>query len=172
MSAKLVPTFAKRGCHVVSATEPRGRILGFPDRSRYCFFQVAPQLYSRGWVDPVPDPLLLRKSGIARNRNRDLWICSQELWPLDHRGITLCTTPWIHIGAWMYKSMYFLPWHYLEVVSASYPGCFASGEGTPDTDYIGGWVDSRAGLDRVERRKIVPLRWLKLRPLDRSARRL
>jgi hypothetical protein len=23
------------------------------------FYQVAPQLYSRGWVDPVPDPLLL-----------------------------------------------------------------------------------------------------------------
>jgi hypothetical protein len=30
----------------------------FLDRSRYFFFQVAPQLYSRGWVDPVPDPLL------------------------------------------------------------------------------------------------------------------
>jgi hypothetical protein len=36
-------------------------------------------------VDPVPDPLLLRKSGRAGNRTRDLWICSQELWPLDHR---------------------------------------------------------------------------------------
>jgi hypothetical protein len=31
-------------------------------------------------VDPVPDPLLLRKSGSAGNRTRDLWICSQELW--------------------------------------------------------------------------------------------
>jgi hypothetical protein len=30
------------------------------------FYQVAPQLYSRGWLDPVPDPL--------------------PLWPLDHRG--------------------------------------------------------------------------------------
>jgi hypothetical protein len=37
-------------------------------------------------VDPVPDPLLLRKSDSAGNRTRDLWICSQELWPLDHRG--------------------------------------------------------------------------------------
>jgi hypothetical protein len=37
-------------------------------------------------VDPVPDPLLLRKSGSAGNRTRDLWIYSQELWPLDHRG--------------------------------------------------------------------------------------
>jgi hypothetical protein len=37
-------------------------------------------------VDPVSDPLLLRKSGRVGNRTRDLWICSQKLWPLDHRG--------------------------------------------------------------------------------------
>jgi hypothetical protein len=35
------------GCRVVSVTDPYGRILGFLDRSRYFFFQVAPQLYSR-----------------------------------------------------------------------------------------------------------------------------
>jgi hypothetical protein len=61
--AKLVPTFADSGCHVVSVTDPYGRILGFLDRSGCYFFQVAPQLYSRGWVDHVPDPLLLRKFG-------------------------------------------------------------------------------------------------------------
>jgi len=43
-------------------------------------------------VDPVPDPLLLRKSGSAGDRTRDLCICSQKLWPLDHRG-GLCWTP-------------------------------------------------------------------------------
>jgi hypothetical protein len=37
-------------------------------------------------VDPVPDPLLLRKSGSTGNRTRDLWVCSQEVWLLDHRG--------------------------------------------------------------------------------------
>jgi hypothetical protein len=37
-------------------------------------------------VDPVPDFLLLRKSGRAENRTRDLWICSQKLLPLHHRG--------------------------------------------------------------------------------------
>jgi hypothetical protein len=58
-------------------------ILGFLDRSRYYFLQVAPQLYSRGWVDPVPDPLLFCST---RNRTRDLQICGKELWPLDHRG--------------------------------------------------------------------------------------
>jgi hypothetical protein len=39
-----------------------------------------------GWVDPVPDPLLLRKSGSAGYRTRDLWVSSEELWSLDHRG--------------------------------------------------------------------------------------
>ena len=81
---EVMPTFADRGCHVVSATDPHGRFnLCFLDRSRYFFIQVAPQLTSRGWVEPVPDPLLLRKSGSAGNRTRDLCICSQKLWPLD-----------------------------------------------------------------------------------------
>jgi CBS-domain-containing membrane protein len=31
LSAKLVPTFADRGCHVVSVTDPYGRILGSID---------------------------------------------------------------------------------------------------------------------------------------------
>jgi hypothetical protein len=78
--------FADRGWHVVSVTDPYGRILGFLDQSPYFFFQAAPQLFSRGWVDPVPDPLLLRTSDSAGNQTRDLWICSQELLPLDHRG--------------------------------------------------------------------------------------
>jgi hypothetical protein len=45
LSAKLVPSFADGVCHMVSVTGPYGRILGFLD---YFFFQVAPQLYSRG----------------------------------------------------------------------------------------------------------------------------
>jgi hypothetical protein len=49
LSAKLVPTsFADRGCHVVSVTNPYGRILGFLDQSRYYFFQVAP-LFHENW---------------------------------------------------------------------------------------------------------------------------
>jgi hypothetical protein len=68
LSAKSVPTFADRGCHVVSLTDSYGRNLGFLDWNRYFSFQVAPQLYSRGWVDSVRDTLLLRKSGSAGNR--------------------------------------------------------------------------------------------------------
>jgi hypothetical protein len=56
--------FADRGCDVVSATDPYGRILGSLDRSSYVFFEVAPQLY------PVPDPLLFRKSGSVGNWTR------------------------------------------------------------------------------------------------------
>jgi hypothetical protein len=70
LSAKLVPTFADKGYHVDSAADPYGRNLGFLDRSRYFIFQVAPQLYSRAWVDPVPDSLLLRKSVSVGNRTR------------------------------------------------------------------------------------------------------
>jgi hypothetical protein len=63
-------SFADWGCHVVSVTNSYGCNLGFLDWSRYFFFQVAPQLCSRGWVDPIPDPLLLRKYRSAGNRTR------------------------------------------------------------------------------------------------------
>jgi hypothetical protein len=44
---------------------------GFLDRSRY-FLVIAPQLSSRGRVDPVPDQPLLRKfSGKAGIRTRN-----------------------------------------------------------------------------------------------------
>jgi hypothetical protein len=65
----LVLTFTDRGCHVVRVTDPYDRILGFLDRSRYFFFQAVPHLYSRGWVDLVSDPLLI-KSGGAGNWTR------------------------------------------------------------------------------------------------------
>jgi hypothetical protein len=58
---------------------PTAISLGFLDRNRYLFFQVALHLNSRGWVDLIPDPLLLRKSGRAGNRTRNLSVCSQEL---------------------------------------------------------------------------------------------
>jgi hypothetical protein len=51
---------------MVSVTDP----YGFLDWSCYFSFQVAPQLYSRGPVDLVSDPLLLRKCGSAENRTR------------------------------------------------------------------------------------------------------
>jgi hypothetical protein len=50
LSAKLLPTFADREVSLGQC----GHYLSFLDWSRYFFFQVAPQLYSRGWVNPVP----------------------------------------------------------------------------------------------------------------------
>jgi hypothetical protein len=38
LSAKLVPTFADKGSHMVIATDPYDRILGFLDRSPYFLF--------------------------------------------------------------------------------------------------------------------------------------
>jgi hypothetical protein len=57
--------------------------LSFLDHGHYFFFHVARQLSSRGLMDPVPDRLLLSKSGRAGYRTWDLCICSQELWPPD-----------------------------------------------------------------------------------------
>jgi hypothetical protein len=86
-SAKLVPTFAdtgvSRGQHNGS---PQPLISVYRTWIATYFIQVAPQLTSRGWVYLIPDPLPLRKSGSAGNRTQDLCICSQKLWPLDHRG--------------------------------------------------------------------------------------
>jgi hypothetical protein len=70
LSVKLVSTLMDRGVSRSQRGSPTTVISVFLDRSRYFFFQVAPQLYSRVWVDPVPDPLLLRKSGKAENRTR------------------------------------------------------------------------------------------------------
>jgi hypothetical protein len=58
---------------------------------------------SRGRTGPVPDPLLLREYGIAGNRTRDLWSCSQELRPLDHSG-GLLTSSLIYIH--LYNAMW------------------------------------------------------------------
>jgi hypothetical protein len=83
----LVPTLVDRGMsRGQRGGSPTVGNLSFLDRSRYFFFQIAPHLSSWGWVDLVPDPLLLRKSGSAGNWTQDLWICTQELCPLDHRG--------------------------------------------------------------------------------------
>jgi hypothetical protein len=40
-------------------------------------------------------------------------------------------------------------------------------ERAPGTHWIGGWVDLRAGLDDLEKRKFLTLPGLELRPLGR-----
>jgi hypothetical protein len=84
--------FADIGCHVVSVSDPYGRILVLLHRSRYFLFQAAPQLYSRGLVDSILEPLLLKEFDSAGTRTRDIWLCSQQLWPLHHRGDPMLIT--------------------------------------------------------------------------------
>jgi hypothetical protein len=53
---------------------------------------------------------------------------------------------------------------------ASRPGRFVFGERATGTHCTGGWVGLRAGLDDVERRKLLPLKGLELLPLGRQIR--
>jgi hypothetical protein len=50
--------------------------------------------------------------------------------------------------------------------SASLPCRLTPGERVPVTHCIGGWVDRRAGLDNVEKRKFLTLPGLELQPLE------
>jgi hypothetical protein len=54
--------------------------------------------------------------------------------------------------------------------STSRPGRFTPWERAPGTHWIGGWVDLRAGLEDLEKRKFFTLPGLELRPLGRPAR--
>jgi hypothetical protein len=52
--------------------------------------------------------------------------------------------------------------------SASRPSRPTPGERVPGTHWIGGWVDPRASMDDVDKRKIFTLPGLELRPLSSS----
>jgi hypothetical protein len=55
--------------------------------------------------------------------------------------------------------------------SASRPGRFTPGVSlAPGAHWIGGWVDLRAGLDDLEKRKFLTLQGLELRPFGRVVR--
>jgi hypothetical protein len=53
--------------------------------------------------------------------------------------------------------------------SALRPSHFTLGERARSTHWIGGWVDPRAGLDDVEKRKFLTLPGLELGPLGHLA---
>jgi hypothetical protein len=55
--------------------------------------------------------------------------------------------------------------------SASRPWNFSSGERSPDTHWIGGWLGPRAGLDDMKKRKFWALTGLEFQTLCRPARR-
>jgi hypothetical protein len=53
--------------------------------------------------------------------------------------------------------------------SASHPSYFTPGERSPGSHCIGGWVDPRAALDDVDKRKFLTLPGLELWHFDRPA---
>jgi hypothetical protein len=53
---------------------------------------------------------------------------------------------------------------------ASRPCRFTPRERAPGTHWIGSWVDPRANLDDLEKRKLLTIPGLELRPLGRPAR--
>jgi hypothetical protein len=70
-----MPTFEDRGCHVISATDPYSLNLGFLDPEPLLFL-------------PDSSSIVVRPTTSQKiwEWNPDLWICSQELSSLDHRG--------------------------------------------------------------------------------------
>jgi hypothetical protein len=56
LSAKLLPTCADKGCHVVSVTDPYGRILDFLDRSRYFFLSSSSSIVLKRLSGPRSTP--------------------------------------------------------------------------------------------------------------------
>jgi hypothetical protein len=79
LGTTLAVTSNRRSVRGQRGSSPRPLISVFQTGAMNFFFQGALHLSPRGRVDPVLDPLLLRKCGSAGNRTRDLWICSQEL---------------------------------------------------------------------------------------------
>jgi hypothetical protein len=84
--AKLVPTFADRGCHVVSATDPYGRILGFLDRK-----------YSTNNRMKVRNSHLQQRAPLKlANRPTYIWVCIRLKNPpllLVEQWVTFCFIP-------------------------------------------------------------------------------
>jgi hypothetical protein len=122
----LEPTFADRGVSLGQrGGSPTVVNRSFLDRSRYFLLQVAPHLCSRGWVSPVSDPQLIRKSDSTGNRTRDLCICNQELWPLDNRGGPLYMNNYNHF--------------YFENLNQKWPCIFFWSRGSYGVIYRGEW---------------------------------
>jgi hypothetical protein len=82
----LVPTFADRRVSRGQRGSPTVLKLSFLDWIRSISFQWLLIYLHKGWVDHVPDPLVLRKSASSGNRTRNFSVCNQEVWTLDHRG--------------------------------------------------------------------------------------
>jgi hypothetical protein len=83
----------------------------------------------------------------------------------------LSTTPWRRMGEWTYRSIFLdlgTSWRW--VVNFTPRLLYHSGK-RPGTHYIGGWVNPRAGMDDLEKRKFLTLPGFELRSLRHPASR-
>jgi hypothetical protein len=76
-SAKLVPNLWNRGHHVVSVTDPYGRILGFLDCNLF-FFLLSSSVVLTRLNGSRSRSTTSQKIWYRRESNPGLWICSQE----------------------------------------------------------------------------------------------
>jgi hypothetical protein len=81
-------------------------------------------------------------------------------------GKTSISTPRVRLYVYFYITSELAGGKWL----VSRPGRFITGERAPGTHWIGGWVDLRAGLNDVEKRKYLILPGLELRSFGRPAR--
>jgi hypothetical protein len=65
LSMKLVRTFADRGCHVVSVTDPYSRNLGLLDRSRYFSFSSSSSIVVNRLSGPRSRPITFSEDLVA-----------------------------------------------------------------------------------------------------------
>jgi hypothetical protein len=85
----------------------------------------------------------------------------------------LSTTPWRRMGGTDVRTNIFLTsaliWgEWLASRPAAFPPPPPPGKESPSTQWIGGWVGPRAGLDDMEKWKILFTPGLELRPLGRQ----
>jgi hypothetical protein len=73
------------GCRVVSAADPLRSLISVFWTGAATFLSSSALFYPhKGWVDPIPDPLLSRTFGSAGNWTQNLWVSSQGVWRLQY----------------------------------------------------------------------------------------
>jgi hypothetical protein len=85
--SKLMPTFAGRGSCVVNTSDPYGRESLISRAEQLFFLSCSSSIILTKLSGPRSTTTAYQKMW---NRSGDLWICSQEFWPLDYRGGHFC----------------------------------------------------------------------------------
>jgi hypothetical protein len=80
--------------------------------------------------------------------------CHEGVWGNGYIYIHIFLTSALAAGEWSPSSLW----------------CFTPGKRPPASHWIGGWVEPRAVLEDLERRKFLTLLGLELRPISRPAR--